>query len=595
MSANVRRPGAAARRPPARSVRGTAWHDRVRGTVTGSLLWTIIVLLVVVAVVGGRSRVGSPAAPAARREFAPDRPLRSDARPGRCSVGLRGYRMDEVDDVLPAGADLEPGRAHRRPRAEVRRRAAEPRPPDRTEPRAASRAGAGRPEPRAGARRTEAEPARATTTCRSGPMIARRDRRTFGRRPRPTRTRRPGLTACDVGRDVDVSSTPRRAVWDVLVDWDGPGEWMLGTRMRRRRRRGRGCGRRLAAVTGVGPLGVHRHDAHRDRVGPAATAASSSTPATLVRGRGVFEVVPLADGRTRFIWSERLDLPFGRLGTARLAAGRPGWSAGGCVLAAPARAVRRGRSDAVPPTASWSARTGSAALRRGALSTPEYVRVPRQRVGPPVHGDDVLFERVTLEAFQSGLSWLTILRKRRGFRRGVRRLSIPRGGGVRRARRRAAARRRGHRPQPGQDRRRADERAARSLRCASRRPRRAGLVVRAPSARTRAAPGRWPTCRPTTPESVALAKELKRAGFVFVGPTTAYALMQACGMVDDHLAGCHVTRRRQRPPPLAGVGQAGVHEPVSGRAEPLGLDAEELGGTVARPRLRSSERGDRGR
>jgi DNA-3-methyladenine glycosylase I len=46
----------------------------------------------------------------------------------------------------------------------------------------------------------------------------------------------------------------------------------------------------------------------------------------------------------------------------------------------------------------------------------------------------------------------------------------------------------------------------------------------------------------TTPESVALAKALKRNGFVFVGPTTAYAAMQACGLVDDHVAGCHVGR-----------------------------------------------------
>ena len=50
--------------------------------------------------------------------------------------------------------------------------------------------------------------------------------------------------------------------------------------------------------------------------------------------------------------------------------------------------------------------------------------------------------------------------------------------------------------------------------------------------------GRSPTCRAFTPESTALAKELKRRGFRFVGPTTAYALMQACGLVNDHLEGC---------------------------------------------------------
>ena len=60
----------------------------------------------------------------------------------------------------------------------------------------------------------------------------------------------------------------------------------------------------------------------------------------------------------------------------------------------------------------------------------------------------------------------------------------------------------------------------------------------APPPRPARSGARWPTCRRATPESTAMAKDLKRRGFAFVGPTTAYALMQAAGMVDDHLAGC---------------------------------------------------------
>ena len=72
--------------------------------------------------------------------------------------------------------------------------------------------------------------------------------------------------------------------------------------------------------------------------------------------------------------------------------------------------------------------------------------------------------------------------------------------------------------------------------------RRAGLVPRARRA-PRARPARSATCRAITPESTALSKELKRRGFRFVGPTTAYAAMQACGIVNDHLAGLLGARR----------------------------------------------------
>ena len=83
---------------------------------------------------------------------------------------------------------------------------------------------------------------------------------------------------------------------------------------------------------------------------------------------------------------------------------------------------------------------------------------------------------------------------------------------------------------------------ARAARRPARRAGRAAVVVR-PAAAAGPRPRRSPRSPATTPESTAMAKELKRRGFRFVGPTTAYALMQATGMVDDHLAGCHVAAR----------------------------------------------------
>ena len=116
-------------------------------------------------------------------------------------------------------------------------------------------------------------------------------------------------------------------------------------------------------------------------------------------------------------------------------------------------------------------------------------------------------------------------------------------------RRGAADGRRRDRAQPREDRGRDRQRARRARRAAGR----ADLVVRAADPRPRGR-ARAPTCRPSTPESTALAKALKKRGFRFVGPTTAYALMQACGLVDDHIEGCCVlsgltagAARRRRP------------------------------------------------
>ena len=127
-----------------------------------------------------------------------------------------------------------------------------------------------------------------------------------------------------------------------------------------------------------------------------------------------------------------------------------------------------------------------------------------------------------------------------GVPRGVRRLRPRRGRGVRRRRRRAADGRRRHRAQPREDRGGDRQRPRRASSCPDGLDD-AALVVRAGPRPAR--PGRSPTCRRSPPESTALAKALKKRGFGFVGPTTAYALMQATGMVDDHLDGCHVADR----------------------------------------------------
>jgi DNA-3-methyladenine glycosylase I len=169
-----------------------------------------------------------------------------------------------------------------------------------------------------------------------------------------------------------------------------------------------------------------------------------------------------------------------------------------------------------------------------ALSTPDYVAYHDDEWGRELHGDDALFERMALEGFQSGLSWLTILRKRDNFRSAFAGFSIDRVAGF------------------GPD----DE--ARLLADTGIVRNRAKITATISNARVAAElPDGldallWsfaPTGRPHRPtqladvpamtaESTAMAKALKKRGFRFFGPTTAYALMQATGMVDDHVATC---------------------------------------------------------
>jgi DNA-3-methyladenine glycosylase I len=168
-------------------------------------------------------------------------------------------------------------------------------------------------------------------------------------------------------------------------------------------------------------------------------------------------------------------------------------------------------------------------------STPEYTTYHDTEWGRPVLGDDALFERMSLEAFQSGLAWITILRKREGFRRAFDGFAIERVAtfGEADAARLLA--------DPGIVRNRMKiDATLHNARVAADLP--DGLAALlwsfAPPRRPRPAGGAEVPA--LTPESTAMAKALKKRGFRFVGPTTAYALMQATGMVDDHIEGCCV-------------------------------------------------------
>jgi DNA-3-methyladenine glycosylase I len=167
-------------------------------------------------------------------------------------------------------------------------------------------------------------------------------------------------------------------------------------------------------------------------------------------------------------------------------------------------------------------------------SAPEYIDYHDEEWGVPLHGDDALFERLSLEAFQSGLSWLTILRKRPAFRAAFDGFSL------------AKVARYGESDverllhDAGIVRNRAKiEAAINNARVA--------LTVHeglstllwsfAPEGRRRS-PETMADVPATSSESISMAKALKKRGFRFVGPTTAYALMQATGMVDDHVGSC---------------------------------------------------------
>jgi len=174
-------------------------------------------------------------------------------------------------------------------------------------------------------------------------------------------------------------------------------------------------------------------------------------------------------------------------------------------------------------------------------SAPEYLAYHDQEWGCRLEGDQALFERMSLEAFQSGLSWITILRKREAFRDAFDHFEIESVahfddtdverllGDARIVRNRAKI-----------EATVANARAALDLDGTSL----SDLLWSFAPSHPRPVPSTMSEVPATTAESTAMAKELKRRGFRFVGPTTAYALMQATGMVDDHLADCWVRGTR---------------------------------------------------
>jgi len=175
---------------------------------------------------------------------------------------------------------------------------------------------------------------------------------------------------------------------------------------------------------------------------------------------------------------------------------------------------------------------------RWATSAPEYLAYHDDEWGRPVRDDRGLYERLCLEAFQSGLSWLTILRKRDAFRRAFAGFEIERVAafGPREVERlladAAIVRNRAKIDAAIGNAQAAAELGATGESLAD--------LVWSFAPRTQPAPRSFGEVPARTPESAALTRDLKRRGFRFVGPTMAYALMQACGLVNDHLIGCAV-------------------------------------------------------
>lgn len=182
------------------------------------------------------------------------------------------------------------------------------------------------------------------------------------------------------------------------------------------------------------------------------------------------------------------------------------------------------------------------------VSAPDYVDYHDHEWGRPVDADRTIFEKLVLEGFQSGLSWLTILRKREGFRRAFAGFEIDK---VARFNARSVERLLGD-ASIVRHRGKIESAINNAKRARELRDEYGSLAAFAwsfeppagqrPKKVTKAALMRMAK----TPASHAMAKELKRRGWSFVGPTTVYAFMQAMGIVNDHLEGCHVRAQVER-------------------------------------------------
>ncbi|MEU4361631.1 DNA-3-methyladenine glycosylase I [Promicromonospora sp. NPDC023987] len=192
----------------------------------------------------------------------------------------------------------------------------------------------------------------------------------------------------------------------------------------------------------------------------------------------------------------------------------------------------------------------AAALRCFGDGDPLYAAYHDDEWGVPVHGEAALLERIALEGFQSGLSWITVLRKRPAFREVFEGFDAERVAAF------------------GPDdveRLLADARIIRNRMKIEATVDNARAVVAlhdsgrtldelfwsfAPDPAVRERPAAFTDVPGWTAESKAMSKAMKQQGFRFIGPTTAYAAMQACGLVDDHVAGCPVVLDRGRAVPV---------------------------------------------
>lgn len=173
-------------------------------------------------------------------------------------------------------------------------------------------------------------------------------------------------------------------------------------------------------------------------------------------------------------------------------------------------------------------------------STPEYWAYHDQEWGRPVGDDNRIYEKLCLEGFQAGLSWLTILRKRENFRRAFAGFDIEAVAGF----------------GPGdvtrllgdagivRNRAKIEATIGNARRCLELISEAGSLAAYAwsfePDPASRPPSLDWDGLRGLSPapEAVAMSKDLRRRGWGFVGPTTVYSFMQAMGLVDDHLTGC---------------------------------------------------------